>query len=65
MQDKFKYTKHQNQVTITRYTGSETAVEVPNEIDDAPVTAIGNWAFENCSSLTAIQLPASLTAIGV
>ena len=33
------------------------------EIADS-VTSIGNWAFDNCNSLTSIEIPSSVTRIG-
>ena len=44
--DDFKYelTSDGEGVIITQYTGSDTAVVVPDEINDMPVTEIGSWA---------------------
>ncbi|WP_058306195.1 leucine-rich repeat protein [Gracilibacillus massiliensis] len=51
--------------TITGYTGTETEIEIPDEIgdDDLTVTTIGNSAFRN-AGLTAVTLPDSLEMIG-
>lgn len=50
--------------TITGYSGSATAVTVPGEIDGAVVTAIGQQAFFNRSSLTELTMPDSIEKIG-
>jgi hypothetical protein len=39
-------------------------VNIPPGIDGIPVTAIGDFAFYGCSSLTGITIPNSVTAIG-
>lgn len=44
---------------LTKYNGSGGAVTIPGG-----VTAIGESAFEKCSSLTGIQFPSGLTEIG-
>ena len=31
---------------------------------DAPVTTIGNWAFQKCSTLLSITIPSSVTSLG-
>ena len=50
-------------VTITGYTGNEASVVIPNEIEEKPVTAIGDYAF--CESgLKNINIPAGVTTIG-
>ena len=44
--DGFSYTiSDANEVTITGYTGSSSAVVIPGTINDNPVTAIGNATF--------------------
>lgn len=45
------------EITITKYTGNDTEVIIPPEIDGMPVTSIGKSAFHNCSSLTSVTLP--------
>ena len=52
-------------ITITGYTGDETELVIPGEIDGKGVTSIGNRAFYNCSGLTSIEIPAGVTSIGV
>ena len=60
----FKYTVNGDNVTITGYTGAGGSVVVPQEIDGKTVTAIGDYAFDGCSSLTSLSLPESLTSVG-
>jgi hypothetical protein len=49
-------------------TGCDTvasgALVIPETIEGKPVTRIGDQAFKNCSSLTRITLPNSVTSIG-
>ena len=56
---KFEYTIDGNTVTITKYTGSASAVTIPHG-----VTSIGNEAFSYCSILTSVTIPNSVTRIG-
>ncbi len=51
-------------VEITGYTGSETEIEIPSEIDGKAVTSIGEGAFARCSILTNIKIPDGVTSIG-
>jgi hypothetical protein len=53
-----------NTVTITRYTGTNTAVIIPDTINGLPVTSIGNFAFENKPGVTNVTIPGSVTSIG-
>ena len=46
---------------LTEYTGSEENIVIP---DDLGIVAIGKGAFENCSGLTAVTIPDSVTVIG-
>ncbi|MBO5557301.1 leucine-rich repeat domain-containing protein [Ruminococcus sp.] len=50
-------------IEISKYTGSETAVEIPSEIDGVAVTSIGDYSFINCI-FTSVVIPDSITNIG-
>jgi hypothetical protein len=54
-------------ITITGYTGSVAAVTsviIPSTFGSVPVTGIGASAFQGCTSLTNLTIPASVTSIG-
>ena len=53
-----------NTITITDYSGSDTNLFIPSEINGLSVTSIGEWAFAECYSLTSISIPDSVTSIG-
>ena len=50
-------------VTITGYKGKNGSVVVPDTIGNWPVVTIRESAFYNCTKLTSITLPNSLTTI--
>ena len=50
-------------ITITKYSGSNTAVEIPDKINDKPVTVIGAKAFFECRLIESIAIPDSVTII--
>ena len=50
---------------LKKYTGRQSEVEVPSRIGSHQVTAIGERAFRDCSSLTGIILPQSVRSIGL
>ena len=60
----FTYTVSGGTVTITKYTGTGGAVVIPLTIHGMLVVAIGDAAFENCSNLTSVTIPKSVTSIG-
>ena len=71
----FEYEKHYNEqdnrweVTITNYIGNRSNVIIPYSIDGNIVTkigdsAIGDYAFSGCTSLTSITIPDSIKSIG-
>lgn len=62
-EEAFEYTVNDGGVTINKYIGSDTEVIIPAEIEGKPVTEIG-WAFENCTSVTSIEIPDSVIYIG-
>lgn len=49
---------------ITRYTGSDSTVSIPNEFDEYRVTSIGDFAFSYSPSITNIFIPYCVTSIG-
>ena len=58
------YQNHATYIAITGYTGTDEAVTIPEIIENLPVMTIGDWAFADCSSLTSITIPPSVTRIG-
>jgi len=60
----FTVTKSGNNVTITKYTGKNTVVNIPPTIQGGRVTAIGNGAFGNNTTITSVTIPDSVNSIG-
>jgi hypothetical protein len=60
----YTYTDNGTDITITGYTGKGGAVTIPSTINKKPVKVIGNKAFRDCSSLTSVTIPSSVTSIG-
>ncbi|MDR1903380.1 MAG: leucine-rich repeat protein [Treponema sp.] len=52
-------------VRVTKYTGTDTNVVIPQEINGRPVISIGDQAFRDCTDLTSITIPPRVTSIGV
>jgi hypothetical protein len=59
----FETEEEDGQLTITRYTGSEKDVCIPERINGLPVTSIGKGAFSG-NQLTSVTIPNSVTSIG-
>lgn len=49
---------------VTGYTGTETAITIPSEIDGYIVQSIGNNAFKGNKTLTAVAFPETLESMG-
>jgi hypothetical protein len=60
----FTLAKSGNALTITSYTGSGGAVNIPPSIQNIPVTRIESMAFAQCTSVTSVAIPNTVTAIG-
>lgn len=61
----YKYlTYDDGSVIITEYTGSETAIVVPDRINNASVVALGEDVFADNTTLQSIRLNSSLEVIG-
>ena len=51
-------------IEITKYNGSTDHLAIPATLDGKTVTAIGDYAFARCSSLTSVSIPDSVTSFG-
>lgn len=60
----FNCTTNNGTITITKYTGTNTAVTIPDEINNQPVRRVGDAAFYNCTSLTNVIIGTNVTSIG-
>ncbi|MCX6943596.1 MAG: leucine-rich repeat domain-containing protein, partial [Opitutales bacterium] len=62
----YSYTDDGWDVTITGYTGAGGAVTIPSVLGPSshPVISIGYIAFHNCTALTSVTIPSSVTSIG-
>lgn len=60
----FIYTTDGTSVTITGYTGTGGVVDIPGTITNLPVVSIGDYAFQNSTSLTSVTIPNSVLTLG-
>lgn len=51
-------------IELTKYTGSDSTVDISTEIGGYPVSRIGSGAFENCNSVETIYMWAKVVSIG-
>ena len=52
-------------ISIYKYTGTETDLVIPEEIDGYTVTDLWDRAFEDCDSLISVTIPSSVKTMGV
>ena len=64
IRDDFSYSVSDGEVTLTKCKKTISEAIIPEEVNGLPVTRIGDHAFQNCTKLTSISLPQSLTSIG-
>ena len=60
----YQFSEDNNKITITKYIGSQTQIELPSSIGGKQVVAIGNNAFYWCTDLTKITISDEITNIG-
>ena len=60
----WSYTVDGANATVTGANPAEGNLVIPDSLGGATVTALGDEAFENCSGLTGVELPAGLKDIG-
>ena len=58
------YELYDSYAVVTGYTGTESKVKIAAFYNDLPVTRIDYKAFYNCTSLTSVTIPDSVTSIG-
>ena len=65
---KYKLNTEEKTATLSRYSGSAKEVCIPDRItyseETFTVTYLGNSCFYNCTSLTSINIPSSVTSSG-
>ena len=61
----FTYETSEKGVTITGYTGSDSSVTIPAQIDGKPVIAVGDNAFFCCYGVTAVTISDGVSSIGM
>lgn len=60
----FTYTIINGEATVTGFTGEPVYLEIPETVEDSPVTEIRDNAFFRCKTLRQISLPEGITEIG-
>ena len=60
----YKYTADGGKAEITGYTGNETEVNIPADLDGNTVTALGEDLFNNNHNIEKVTIPDTITEIG-
>ena len=60
----YTYNVSNESAVITKYSGSDTAIQLPAELDGYPVTAIGKNAFQYNTTIERLSIPAPVASIG-
>lgn len=60
--DKFTYYISNGEATVLHYDSTDTTVIVPDSVNNIPVTKLQS-TFYNCTDLTSVSLPSTLTSI--
>ena len=63
VQAQYRYTTNNGAINITKYYGWDGAVTIPDTINGLPVTTIEGGAFDDCSTVTNVTIPGSVTNI--
>ena len=63
-EDGFEYTIKNSEAIVVGYSGTDTSLNIPNEINGYSVTEVEDNAFAECTTLTEVKLPYSIKTIG-
>ncbi len=61
----YTYTVNNGNATVTGYIGAGVAITIPATMGGYPVRTIGDRAFSNCTNVTSVTIPSSVTGIGI
>ena len=59
----FEYEILDGGAVITKYTGSDTDIVIPDQLEGCPVTSVGYYAFEAHYDITSVLLPETVKVI--
>jgi hypothetical protein len=60
----WRYTVEDGLATLIEYKGNETILDIPENVDNLPVIALGNKLFRNNTHLIEVNIPDSVTTLG-
>ena len=60
----FTFNTQTNTYHVTDYKGNATEIVIPSVYKGFPVSSIGEFAFCECKTITAVKLPSSIVSIG-
>jgi BspA type Leucine rich repeat region (6 copies) len=63
-EDGFEYISDNVKAVVIGYTAFDNVLAIPATISGLPVTGIGDGAFYDCTNLTSVLIPDSVTSIG-
>lgn len=59
----YSFSDNYNEITINGYTGNNSDVKLPKEINGKKVTKIGSYAFTNFTGMTSVSIPSTIVSI--
>ncbi len=62
--EEYIYEDVEGGVQITGYSGSETDLVIPSQLDGKDVISISDYAFKGCESIKSIEIPATVNWVG-
>lgn len=60
----YEYSVNGQKATITKYTGAESALTIPESLGGYEIEAIGYGDFQRKESLTSVTIPGNVKSIG-